>query len=487
MQNYHVDRAVHAQREGRAASVFRTLIPSRNEVFRSIDPFLYLWGMATAYAYVVFLALPANLYFSARVYIGLGTLMWTFIAFLRHRNLPQMPIAIIGFIALQLWCVTTHIMMATNLGRGFPEVNMYLWFILEYMIPFFFIYYLCAVFPTAKRHVINFFLLYLAIGATLSLLQFVGVAPAIAFGRIFMWAELDVWGTLRTTGMARNPYHNALLMILGVSLVAGRWLARPPKLVDCVLLLLFFTAMIGTQSRASAPGMLVCIVVAIVLFSRHWKDINKPVFFTGAFGVAACLLLLMVAAGRQEANPLAYFTHDRLTTFRLDRHRTRQFDAVEDIYRYFPVTGIGSDQRTLNLQGRPKDKWGPYVVESLYVAFLAISGIPGVILLLASMFAAVASSSRVFFRHFKTDVYTSAAHVAVFCGVTTIIFQGGFHNAMTVHGVSSTMFLMGGLAAMSWRPKVKEGLVQPLPRSKWMVKPLPSRAPSRALAPRDGS
>lgn len=480
-----IDRALSARRANGAQSAFRTLIPSRDEVARSVDPLLYVWGMATAYAYVVFLALPIHIYFSARVYVGLGTVLWTFFAFLRHRNLPQLPIAIIGFIVLQLWCITTHLTMATSLGRGFPEINMYLWFIFEYMIPFFFIYYLCVIFPSGKRHVSNFVLLYLALGAAVSMLQFVGFGPAIAFGRHFMWAELDVWGTLRTTGLARNPYHNALLMILGVSLVVGRWLARPPKMVDCLLLLLFFATMIGTQSRASVPGMLICIVVAVALFSRHWKGINKPKFFLGAFGVAATLLLLMVAAGRQEANPLAYFTRERVTQFTLDRHRTRQFDVVEDIYRRFPLTGIGPDQRTLNLQGRPQDRWGPYVVESLYMTFLAISGLVGVALLIASMFAAVASTSRVLIGRLKTDGYTSAAHVAVFCGVTTIIFQGTFHNAMTVHGISSMLFLMGGLAAMEWKPRAKKSLIEPLPRSQWRVKPLPSRAPSRVLARRD--
>ena len=226
-------------------------------------------------------------------------------------------------------------------------------------------------------------------------------------------------GYVGGSGLAGNPNDLALMLnllmpITGALLVITRkpWL----RFVAGCALLVSVAAVIATFSRA---GFITLAVIALLSLAGMVRR--------GAAGTALLIVFLAVAA--LFMTPATYFTRlSTITNIEADvtgsaQGRWNDYFVAMEYIRQHPLTGAGLGQDLLALNAtRGHDTWRS--VHNAYLQAAVDLGLPGMLLLLALLFASFANA-RTVRRHADGDlaVLAQGVHISLVAFVVAAFFH----------------------------------------------------------------
>lgn len=226
-------------------------------------------------------------------------------------------------------------------------------------------------------------------------------------------------GYVGGSGLAGNPNDLALMLNLLMPITGALLLiTRKPwlRVVAGCALLLSVAAVIATFSRA---GFITLAVIAVLSLAGMVRR--------GAAGTALLIVFLAVAA--LFMTPSTYFTRlSTITNIEADvtgsaQGRWNDYFVAMEYIRQHPITGAGLGQDLLALNAtRGHDTWRS--VHNAYLQAAVDLGLPGMVLLLALLFASFANA-RTVRRHSTGDLAMLAqgVHISLVAFVVAAFFH----------------------------------------------------------------
>ncbi|MEJ5170369.1 MAG: O-antigen ligase family protein, partial [Fimbriimonadales bacterium] len=306
--------------------------------------------------------------------------LWSVLA---YPKVGRVPIAfpLVALLALQTWSIVTAIHATYALGRGLGlgRADFYL---AEHAVPFFVTAALVMDRPRLRGRILWIFGIAFGLSCLVGWLQFFKVPPAMALAKYYTFKDIDYWdftSGLRATGLAWHPGILAAQCGFGLGMVASRVFVEKIRARHVLALFFFSGGLVFSQARAAY------LVLAIVWPVFLWFLMRSEPKLAGrlvAFGV-----VFLTAAGLFAQRRLGYALQS--SSLQEDPSFTYRRDVIwaqlDPIYPEHALTGIGPSAG-LWLGTGPEDKYVPLgkVMESAYLAFLAMYGLPGLLMLIAA-------------------------------------------------------------------------------------------------------
>lgn len=358
------------------------------------DRFLYILGSMYFVLYAVFFVLPAGYGGWIILLNYIVAITFTIGALIRRPNAFPMSFPIVMILILQVWSFVCAMVAERTLGRPikFGRADTYM---LMAMIPVFVSWRTAIVQPEFRRFAIKVFVFVFGLSAIVAWGQFLRLPPAMALSRSYTYKSIDNWDGhpgIRAVGLSMQPNYLAYEAAIALALVCSPVVYRKLKPIEIALGALFAGAALFSQSRAGLiPVAIMGLTILVCLVKRDPKQGGKVI---GGL-VAATIVALVIGTRRFEYMTMTTSGNDYSAQIREDT----TWAQLNPILRELPFTGIGPSAGLL-LGSGPEDKWVPLgrVVESGYLTFQAMYGIPGLVLQIAAIFGSIVAAVLAMYR-----------------------------------------------------------------------------------------
>jgi hypothetical protein len=350
---------------------------------------------------------------------------------------------------MQLWSIFTSFYASRYLGRtirlGRPET-----YLVDDLIPGLVAYGVCSIAPNMRRILKGVVVAALAASSAVAWLQFARFPPALALARVYTYKAIDNWDGhpgIRAVGLSGQPNHLGFEAVIGLSLVCAGLMDRPLTRRQFAFGFLFAGAAFFTQSRAAIIPLIVVCIAILVGVARFDRRLVMKILF----GLALVALVSIPIAAKR-------FQYLMMTTSGNDASYSARENVawaqVEPILPRLPLTGIGPSSGLFNGSG-PEDKWVPVgrPVESGYLLFQAMYGIPGVVILVCGLLGS-AILAFLGIRKSRDPLQRQLLAVGIVCCSALAINASTFDTFDTYIHLPLAL-IIAGLAAVS-----KEGVTK---------------------------
>jgi hypothetical protein len=327
-------------------------------------------------------------------YLAAGS-VWCVLVYLKFRLPVRLCFPVVMALILQLWSLFVSVHASMELGRplamGKPA-----YYLMEALIPFFLAVALVQLDPKNRTRILNIVIAVFGISAAVAWLQFFKVPPFLNLAMHYTYKPIDYWdGTvgLRAVGLTSHPNVLAIQATVGLVAVASKLFAGKVTKWDYALMFFFSGAVVCSQGRAGYAIMAAAWIFVLI----HLAKLNWRLTFQMIVVGATCIAIALTFG----QNRLGY----ALQSSSLEEDPSFQFRVnnvwiqLDPIYPKLAMTGIGPSPG-LMLGTGPEDKWVPIgrVMESAYRLFLAMYGIPGLILLILALVGSALVAAREVYR-----------------------------------------------------------------------------------------
>ncbi|MFN3682721.1 MAG: O-antigen ligase family protein [Fimbriimonadaceae bacterium] len=338
------------------------------------------WGLGILALYAVTFILPSLYAGYLRPAYLLASALWCVLAYPRVGRVP-FAFPLVALLVLQAWSIVTAIHATYALGRwiGLGRAD---FFLVEHAVPFFVTAALVMDRPKLRDRILTLFAAAFGLSCLVGWLQFFKVPPAMALAKYYTFKDIDFWDAtagLRACGLAWHPGILAAQCGFGLAIVASRVFVERIHAWHVAAMFFFSGGLVFSQARAAY------LVLAIVWPVFLWFLLRSDRRLAGrliAFGA-----VFLVAAGLFAQKRLGYALQS--SSLEEDPSFTYRRDVIwaqlDPIYPEHALTGIGPSAG-LWLGTGPEDKFVPLgnVMESAYLAFLAMYGLPGLLMLIGA-------------------------------------------------------------------------------------------------------
>lgn len=400
------------------------------------------WGLVTVAFHLLTFILPRDFEGIGRIATLGSGIPWCLFAFSMSRSALRLCAPIVGVFVLQLWSVFTTVHSWIVLGRpsSVQRPEMYL---LEVAIPFFLACALVYIEPRARNWVLGMVVAAFSLSCLVGLLQFARFGPALSLSHLYTYKSIDFWdGTpgVRAVGLTWHPRALAFQAIVCLAVCMGRALEQRSRKGEVALLFTFSAALLATQARMTYFVFAVLWAVFLLLLLRRNPRLAGGLVLAGA--------LLLGAAVAIAPNKFGYALQSHSTgkdasfQYRVDN----AWSQLDPILEAKALTGIGPDQVMMfGTEPQDVDRWGGRaLMESGYRLFLAMYGIPGLVLVCGVLLTAFASTLRVL-AHRGPSPERRVVAMVVLASLLYLAFN--FYSSNLVDEVMPLpfTFLLGGL------------------------------------------
>lgn len=374
-------------------------MPRTSAVLGPMRDVLLRWGMGTVGLYLLTYLLPEvwNAWF--RMAYLVSGVTWCLFAYTMTRHSLRLCLPIVLLLILQLWSFVTMVNSWVALGRPPSFGRAELW-ILEILMPFFITSCLVYIEPSARNWILKAFFVGFSVSCAVGLLQFFRVPGFYELGQNFYaQKDMDFWDGkpgLRAVGLTRHPYLLCFQALTCFAMVAAPLVYRKARKWDIPLLFFFSAVVICSQARS------LYLVLAIL-----WPIVGILMIRRDAVGTlkAACIGVSILIAGFMLApSRLGYALSDIAEgssySFRVESRWTQS----DQIFKDQPVMGIGPSNILFLGDGIP-DRYteNMNLMESGYRVFLAMYGLPGMLLLIFGLVATIAVCASIAANKAESD------------------------------------------------------------------------------------
>lgn len=411
-----------------------------------VHPTLLKTGLALAYSFIAMLFLPDNIYSVLRFVIHPLAVLWLLIAIPKMSGRLRFSFPFYILLLLQVWMVISMLMTQDVVAK--PVITgAYLWFPLEVGMMYVLAIGLGALTPLASKYLTNFFLVLCTLSGVIAVLQALHVGPAISIANFYVYRSIEGWDNIsgiRASGLASDPNTNIMSMLVAAGLIAYRSMQQRMRWFHYVMWGIFISSSFFAQHRSSMPLVgLTFVVTTLIIFRR------RPVAMCTAFSVA---VLAFVLAASVFKHNFAY-TFETNWSSNAPQLQSRLFEEnkADDVFRQFPVTGIGPSPGPESFSIRPTNEYD-FKVENLYSAIRLTLGVPGNVLVLtfyvgALVLGLVYSLNRRLPRDTRVLMFMGAI------GAFNLIWNGQVKVNLTEYHVMFTYLLLLALAQMAVTPR----------------------------------
>ncbi len=301
--------------------------------------------------------------------------------FLKYRSNYRSASILLALIALvQIWSIFTNIYASFLTGRPINSDRSAL-YLIEYIIPFFLAYNLQVTNPRISGLMLSIIFFVFSLSCIVGYLQFLRIPFFFKLADYYTYKAIDNWGGvsgIRAVGLSWHPNEFCLhaMVCFGISLyriVQGRNRTR-----YLAMLLFFGGAVLISGSRSGILSFILLLAVLLPYLYRLQPKIFLASLYVSLFLLLSVFLLAPRKFGYLTQSPSV--SNDASYKTRTDV----RWQQAYDIYRDFPITGIGPDQSlTFGLGGTDKFVPKGETMESMYMLYLACHGIIGLILVVA--------------------------------------------------------------------------------------------------------
>lgn len=371
-------------------------------------------GLFSVFLYCVYWSLPGSVTSQLRVgYLTLNAL-YLFISALRGKLPLRLSPSVFLLLLIYFWGVFCSFYANLTLGREIEMGRVY-WYAVEHAVPFFVASSLVSQNSLMRRHILGLLFITFSISCVVGILQFMRIPPFIALSRLYTYKAIDNWdsvGGLRAIGLTWHPRIFSIQAIFCLAIAVDRFVKSQGKSKYLVLMVMFSTCVIASQARQFIPALaLLWIYVFIKLYRYNIRSAALMLII-----LFACAVVGILFAGKR----LAYsFQSTTLSSDASYNYRAEHnWIQADNIVKQFPLTGIGPDKvMFLGPNSDFHDKWTDgKLMESAYRVFVAMYGLPGLVLLLV-FFAALVWQASVSLRS-KDDDVTSASIALLFTAIS---------------------------------------------------------------------
>ncbi len=438
------------------------------------DRYLVLLGMLYVLVYDIFWIMPASIGGWLALVGQIVALAFIVPAIVKRPSGFPVSFPVVMLLVLQLWSFFCAVTAERYLGRSvrFGRADS---FLILALVPAFVAWRASIVHPPFRRFGMNSLIAVLACSAIVSLGQFLRLPPAMALSRMYTYKSIDNWDGhpgIRAVGLSMQPNHLAFQMVVGVALVCSAVIYRSLTRGEIALAGLFAGAAVFSQSRAGLIPLAVVGVAILFFVVRH--DPKQGARVMGGL-ILALLVAVTIGARRFEYMMMTNSGNDFSAQIREDQ----TWAQLKPILPKLPFTGIGPSSGLLLGTG-PEDKWVPFgrVVESGYLVFQAMYGLPGLLLqivaIAGSIVAAVLAMSRT-----RDETQGQLLAVGAVCALCLMV-NAYYFNTFDSYLHLPLSCLVAGLAAYAPTvPYAPEGRRRLRPRAlPWRARRLAKRLPS---------
>lgn len=414
----------------------------RSSVFLgSMRDVLLWWGMGTVILYLVSFLLPPEWNGGIRAAYLLSGLSWCFFAYAMTRNSLRLCLPVVLLFALQLWSFFTMAHSWIVLGRPAAFGRAELW-ILEVLVPFFLTSCLAYIEPRARDWILKAFLISFGISCIVAFLQFWRTPGIWELGQnYYAQKDMQFWDGrpgIRAVGLTRHPYLLSFQALVCFSIVAAPLVARRPKGWDVPLLFGFSAIVIMSQSRSLYFAL--AILWAMVLFFIFRRDVLGGLR-TALIAISIFVGLFMIAPDRLGYALGTGFSQDDSYLYRVERRWVNS----DKIFSQQPLTGIGPSSILFLGEGVPDGYTKDMdLMESGYRVFLAMYGLPGMLLLIGGLAATMIVCLRVVASSRESDQRRAMGFIGM--ALTLIIAVNAYSsNTFDQYLIAPTAILLCGI------------------------------------------
>lgn len=400
------------------------------------------WGLVTVAFHLLTFILPRDFEGIGRIATLGSGIPWCLFAFSMSRSALRLCAPIVGVFVLQMWSVFTTVHAWIVLGRPstVQRPEMYL---LEAVIPFFLASALVYIEPQARKWVLGMVVAAFSLSCLVGLLQFARFGPAISLSHLYTYKSIDFWdGTpgVRAVGLTWHPRALAFQALVCLAVFMGRLLEGQARKGEVALLFAYSAAVLATQARMAYFVFAACWLVFLVLLFRRNPKLAGGLVLAGMIALAAAVAVAPKRFGYALQSQST--GKDASYQYRVDN----AWSQLDPILEQHALTGIGPDQVMMfGTEPLVVDRWGGRaLMESGYRLFLAMYGIPGLVLVVAVLLLAFGSVFQVMRRPAPGWDRRMAAMV-VLAALLYVAFN--FYSSNLVDEVMPLpfTFLLGGL------------------------------------------
>ncbi|MCX7800407.1 MAG: O-antigen ligase family protein [Fimbriimonadales bacterium] len=400
------------------------------------------WGLGILATYALSFILPSLHAGYLRPLYLLASVLWCALAYPRIGRVPfAFPLA--ALLVLQVWSIVTAIHATYALGRslGLGRAD---FFLAEHAVPYFVAGGLAIDRPKLRDRILLLFGAAFALSCLVGWLQFFKVPPALSLARFYTFKDIDYWdGTagLRACGLAWHPGILAAQCGFGLAIVASRVFVERIRPWHVAAMFFFSGGLVFSQARAAY------LVLAIVwpvflwfLFRRNSRLAGRLI----AFGLV-CLAAAGLFATRRLGYALQSSSLEEDPSFVYRREVI--WSQLDTAYPAHALTGIGPSAG-LWLGTGPEDKYVPLgkVMESAYLAFLAMYGLPGLLMLIAAYAGSIGLAAALAF-HRRMPPARRAMGLVGLATAGFIALQSYTGNTLDGYMIGPFAMIVCGLAA----------------------------------------
>jgi len=309
-------------------------------------------------------------------------------ALIKRPNAFPMSFPIAMILILQIWSFVCALAATYYLARPikFGRADTYM---LMAMIPVFVAWRTALIQPEFRRYAMKVLVMVFTASAIVAWGQFLRLPPAMALSRSYTYKSIDNWDGhpgIRAVGLSMQPNYLAYEAAVGLALVCSAVIYRKLRPVEIGLAAVFAGAGLFSQSRAGLIPM--GLMGLLILFFVIKRDPKHGAKVMGGL-VAATILALVIGAKRFEYMMMTTSGND----FSAQIREEKTWAQLEPILPNLPLFGVGPSSGLLLGTG-PEDKYVPVgrVVESGYLTFQAMYGVPGLMLQIVAIFGSIVAA-----------------------------------------------------------------------------------------------
>ncbi len=427
------------------------LWPSRDELVATGRPALAAWGMLSVLFQITLFFSPDSVIYYARFLNWFNAFAWAVFAFIATRKTFRLCFPIVVLLIVQVWSVATQVTAATLYGR--PQMfGQHVYFSVQIAVTFFLVYGVCVVVPQARRYLANQFLGFCLVSAVFSLFQFAKIGPFVQLSRFWQVQGVENWSNIlsvRPVGLTTHAITNAYTMTVAMGLLCSKWLYRKMRPLDYAAFSLLAVSAVMAQARSILPAVAFAVIVGLRMAYKS----DRRAFFVSM----SMLIVFAVAVFVLMADRFGYlFQANWFRPGGSGAGRLVRWEHAAEIYRNFPLTGIGPDESLFSM-GMQVDKWSGRLMESSYLAFLAMFGIPGLAMLVLGYLGSFVLSWRLY-ATLPNDSPRKGLALAAIVAVAALALHSTGTISFIAYSVVPIAMLIAGMLAPTEdevRPKVR--------------------------------
>lgn len=306
--------------------------------------------------------------------------LFLLVSALKGKLLLRLSAPVFLLLLMYFWGLFCSFHASLYLGREIQMGRQH-WFALEHSIPFFVAATLVSQNSLMRRHLIGILFLTFSLSCVVGIFQFMRIPPFIALSRLYTYKSIDNWdsvGGLRAIGLTWHPRILSIQAIFCLAIAVDRYLKNQGNSKYLVLMVLYSTCVIASQARQFIPAL---VLLWLYVFYRLYKY-NMRTAAVMLIVLSACATVGILFAGKRLAYTFQSTTLESDSSY--NYRAQNNWVQADNIFKQFPLTGIGPDKDIfIGPNTDFHDKWtNGKLMESGYRVFLAMYGLPGLILLL---------------------------------------------------------------------------------------------------------